>query len=287
MKKVAIIQDLSSFGKCSLTAAIPVLSVMGVQACPLPTAILSAQTDYPSFFFEDFTDKIPHFIEEWSSMDAKFDGIHTGFVTGRKQIDHIFKFLEKFQTENTHLLVDPVMGDGGTAYKLYTDNLLSRMRELVKSAYVITPNVTECCLLTGLSYEKLYNYQNDDFIQALEEAGKNLQLVTGAKVIITGVTPPKYEGTGRFIGNMYIDREAINYKAKPYNGLSYSGTGDLFASVIMGGLMRGDHLSDSVHLAESFLAAAIQDTSREDVPKIAGVNFEKFLGMLLKKNTPL
>ena len=95
MKKVAVIQDLSSFGKCSLTAAIPVLSVMGVQACPLPTAILSAQTGYPSFFYEDFTSKMPYFEEEWSKLNVSFDGIYTGFVTGKEQIDHIFLFLDR------------------------------------------------------------------------------------------------------------------------------------------------------------------------------------------------
>ena len=132
MKKVAVIQDLSSFGKCSLTAAIPVLSVMGVQACPLPTAILSAQTGYPSFYYEDFTSKMNYFTEEWSKLNVTFDGIYTGFVTGEEQINNIFHFLDQFYTKETILLVDPVMGDTGEVYKLFTDELLALMRELVK-----------------------------------------------------------------------------------------------------------------------------------------------------------
>lgn len=112
-EKVAVIQDLSSFGKCSLTAAIPVLSVMGVQACPLPTAVFSAQTGYPSFYCEDFTSKMNYFTEEWSKLNITFEGIYTGFVTGKEQIDNIFRFLETFQTKETALLVDPVMGDVG------------------------------------------------------------------------------------------------------------------------------------------------------------------------------
>ncbi|MEH6940603.1 pyridoxamine kinase [Bacillus sp. JJ722] len=282
MKKVAVIQDLSSFGKCSLTAAIPVLSVMGVQACPLPTAILSAQTGYPSFFCEDFTSKMQYFEEEWSKLDVTFDGIYTGFVTGREQIDNIFRFLDKFHTKETILLVDPVMGDIGEAYKLFTEELLVRMRELVKCADVITPNVTECCLLTGLSYEKLHSYVNErDFIEALEEAGKTLQQETDAKVIITGVNPPSIDTDKQFIGNMYLDGNKTFYGAMPYNGKSYSGTGDLFASVIMGSMMRGEDLEKSVQLAEAFLTAAITDTSLEQIPKVEGVNFEKFLRMLL------
>ncbi|SOC22689.1 pyridoxine kinase [Ureibacillus xyleni] len=278
MKKVAVIQDLSSFGKCSLTAVIPVLSVMGVQACPLPTAILSAQTGYPSFFYEDFTTKMNYFTEEWSKLNVTFEGIYTGFVTGQEQITNIFQFLNTFQTKDTALLVDPVMGDVGEVYKLYTDALLHQMRQLVKCADVITPNVTECCLLTDMSYEKLHSYTNDhDFIKALEEVGTLLQQETNAKVIITGVNPP----ASNFIGNMYLDGTKTFYSQNEYNGENYSGTGDLFASVIMGSLMRGEDLESSVQLAQNFLTAAIQDTVKEQIPKEAGVNFEKYLKMLL------
>ncbi len=282
MKKVAVIQDLSSFGKCSLTAAIPVLSVMGVQACPLPTAILSAQTGYPSFFYEDFTSKMHYFEEEWSKLNVTFDGIYTGFVTGKEQIDNIFRFLDKFNKEKTLVLVDPVMGDIGEAYKLFTNELLVRMRELVKCADVITPNVTECCLLTGLSYEKLHNYSDGkDFLKALEEAGNALQQETRAKVIITGVNPPSEDTETKFVGNLYLDGSRTFYNEIPYNGKSYSGTGDLFASVIMGSMMRGEDLEKSVQMAEEFLSAAINDTYLEGIPEVEGVNFERYLRMLL------
>ncbi|MGM8365302.1 pyridoxamine kinase [Virgibacillus sp. W0181] len=280
MKKVSVIQDLSSFGKCSLTAAIPVLSVMGIQPCPFPTAVLTAQTDYPSFYCEDLTSKMSYFIDEWKKLDISFDGIHTGFVTGKEQIDNIFHFLDQFHTKGTHLLVDPVMGDNGVVYKLYTNELLERMRGLVKRAAVITPNVTECCLLSGLSYEKLNSYTiEQDYLKAIQESGELLQQQTGAKVIITGVNPSNSDK--KFIGNMYIDERKSAYSAVPYNGESYSGTGDLFASVIMGGMMRGEDLEKYVELATAFLTKSIHDSSLEQTPKIEGVNFEKYLGMLL------
>ena len=283
MKKVAVIHDLSSFGKCSLTAAIPVLSVMGVQACPLPTAILTAQTEYPSYFCEDLTSKMHYFIEEWEKLRISFDGIYTGFVTGRKQIDNIFNFLDKFYTEETQLLVDPVMGDMGAVYNIYTDDLLERMKTLVKSADVITPNVTECCLLSGFSYEKLHSYSNElDFLKALEDVGRTLQYQTGAKVIITGVNPPSENQGEPLIGNMYVDENQSNFSSFPYNGRSYSGTGDLFASVIMGSLMRGDNnVQEAIQLAQDFLTVSINDTYLENIPTVAGVNFEKYLKLLL------
>ncbi|MGE7691444.1 pyridoxamine kinase [Lysinibacillus sp. NPDC097214] len=282
MKKVAVIQDMSSFGKCSLTAAMPVLSVMGVQAVPLPTAILTAQTGYPSFYCEDLTSKMDYFVDEWSKLGATFDGIHTGFVTGKEQIDNIFRFLNVFHSSETKLLVDPVMGDLGEVYKMYTGELLDRMKALVKCADIITPNITECCLLTGLSYEKLQSYQEDsDYLQALEEAGHQLQQTTGANVIITGLNPPPADVNKRYVGNMYVDAERAFSSIREYNGESYSGTGDLFASVIMGGMMRGQDLVESMKLAETFLAASIEATSKEQIPREAGVNFEKFLRMLL------
>ncbi|MEK5071016.1 pyridoxamine kinase [Sporosarcina sp. FSL K6-1508] len=282
MKKVAVIQDMSSFGKCSLTAVIPVLSVMGVQAVPLPTAILTAQTGYPSFYCEDLTSKMDCFVEEWRKLGATFDGIHTGFVTGKEQIDKIFQFLQVFHSSETKLLVDPVMGDSGEVYKMFTGELLDRMKDLVKCADIVTPNITECCLLTGVSYEKLQSYRNDsDYIKVLEEAGHQLQHVTGANVIITGLNPPSADANKRYIGNMYVDANHSYYRIRDYNGESYSGTGDLFASVIMGGMMRGQDLVESMKLAEAFLAAAIEATSKEQVPREAGVNYEQFLRMLL------
>ncbi|MFZ4202616.1 MULTISPECIES: pyridoxamine kinase [Lysinibacillus] len=281
MKKVAVIQDMSSFGKCSLTAAMPVLSVMGMQAVPLPTAILTAQTGYSSFYCEDLTSRMDYFMDEWSKLGASFDGIHTGFVTGKEQIDNIFRFLGVFHSTDTTLLVDPVMGDHGEVYKMFTGDLLERMKELVKCADIITPNVTECCLLTGLSFERMQSYQHEiDYIQVLEEAGQQLQQATGAKIIITGLNPPTAAGK-RYVGNMFVDAERSFHSIRDYNGESYSGTGDLFASVIMGGMMRGQDLVESMKLAETFLAAAIEATSKEQVPREAGVHFEQFLRMLL------
>ncbi|QTD41859.1 pyridoxamine kinase [Sporosarcina sp. Te-1] len=281
MKKVAVIQDMSSFGKCSLTAAIPVLSVMGVQAVPLPTAILTSQTEYPSYYCEDLTSKMNHFTDEWGKLGVAFDGIHTGFVTGKEQIENIFSFLHTFYKEETTLLVDPVMGDRGVMYDVFSDELIGYMKELVKRADLITPNVTECCLLTGLSYEKMQTYQaNEDYLFAVEEAGRQLQSATNAKVIITGLNPPAISES-RYVGNMYIDGFHSHHSLQEYNGESYSGTGDLFASVIMGGMMRGQTIEETMELAEKFLAAAIKSTAEERIPTVAGVKFESYLRMLL------
>lgn len=281
MKKVAVIQDMSSFGKCSLTAAMPVLSVMGIQACPLPTAVLTAQTAYPSFYCKDLTDEMNHFTAQWSKMGESFDGIQTGFVTGKQQIDHIFKFLDVFQTNETLLLVDPVMGDVGELYKMYTSALLERMKELVKRANILTPNITECCLLTNSNYEKLYSYRDaKSFIQALEAMGQKLQQQTNAQVIITGIHVPTKEPREQSIGNLLIDQDETFFSNQPYNGQSYSGTGDLFSAIVTGSVIRGQSLKEAIQLAEKLITSSIHDTALHNTDPKAGVNFEKFLNML-------
>lgn len=279
MKKVAIIQDLSSFGKCSLTAAIPVLSVMGVQACPLPTAVLTAQTEYPSYYCHDLTNVMPFYTEEWKKHHVSFDGIHTGYITGKEQIRHILTFLESFYTDRTLLLVDPVLGDNGKAYDNFDEELLEQMKVLVARADIITPNVTECCLLTGYSYDVLHScIDEQDYLKIVEDAGRQLQQATGAEIIITGIHPPSRQHS---IGNMYINETDTLFTTVPYNGKSYSGTGDLFASVLMGSRLRGVGMEQAITLAKEFLLAAIEDTVLDDTPLEAGVNFEKYLRMLL------
>ena len=147
MKKIAVINDLSGLGKCSLTAAIPVISVMGVQACPFPTAVLSNQTGYETYFCEDFTEHMAPYMEEWKKRGFVPDGIYTGFLSDEKQADKILKFIDTFAGEDTLILTDPVMGDDGAVYPIYTEELCSRFRELARRSYVITPNLTEALLL--------------------------------------------------------------------------------------------------------------------------------------------
>ncbi|MEE1314125.1 MAG: pyridoxamine kinase [Lachnospiraceae bacterium] len=281
-KKIAVINDLSGFGRCSLTAALPVLAVMGVQPCPLPTAVLTAQTGYPSYYCDDFTDRMKYFCEEWEKMQVSFDGIYTGFVASEQQIENIFQFLDSFHTKDTFLLVDPVMGDDGEVYKMFTPGLCQKMKDLVKRADIITPNVTELCLLTDMSYASVMDMKKQkERIQVLGRLADEL-LEQGLKtVIVTGI---RYEEDGILkMGNLAVDKEKKVLTGYPVLGCSYSGTGDLFASVVTGGIARGDQLEEIIKEAGDFLSRAIQDSSKEGIPGTDGVNFEKFLGMLIKK----
>lgn len=281
-KKIAVINDLSGFGKCSLTAAIPVISVMGVQPCPLPTAVLSAQTGYPSYYLDDYTDKMEYIRSEWEKLGAHFDGIYTGFVASEAQIDRIFDFLDTFRKEDTFLLVDPVMGDDGVKYDMFTDGLLEKMKELACQADVVTPNLTELCLLTEADYETVCGLLGELKIEVLHQMADSM-LQKGAKhILVTGIH--LVENGEAKIGNLIIDQEQCELIAFPYIGGSYSGTGDLFASIIAGGVVRGDSLRDLCMLAGRFVEAAMRDSAVDQVEEVAGTEFEQHLGMLLPKN---
>lgn len=282
-KKIAVINDLSGFGKCSLTAAISVITAMGVQPCPLPTAVLSAQTGYPSYYCDDYTDKMHYFREEWEKMGVSFDGIYTGFVASEQQIVNIFDFLDTFHRKKTFLLVDPVMGDDGIVYDLFTDALLGQMKELAKQADVITPNLTELCLLTDTDYRMIRHLTEErHLLTVVEQMAKNMLAKGLETVIVTGIHfQDEKDGVSK-MGNLAVTKSRTKLSAFPCVGGSYSGTGDLFASVIAGGLARGSLVEESMELAGEFIERAIADSVREQVAAVEGVNYEKYLGMLME-----
>ena len=280
-KKVAVINDLSGLGRCSLTAAISVLSAMGIQTCPLPTAILSSQTEYPSYYCYDFTDKMDYFRQEWKKLGTCFSGIYTGYIASVPQIEEIFHFLDTFQTPDTFLLVDPVMGDDGMTYDMYTSEFLSAMKELTARADVITPNITEFCLLTDMDYNTLQNSSLSlhQLISCLKDASHTLTAERTKKILITGIRFTTDDGIPK-IGNLLLDGSSHFLSAFPCCDGSYSGTGDLFASCITGGLARGTSLTEMIQTAGSFLEKALADSVKEQVPVNEGVNFEKYLYLL-------
>ena len=280
-KRIAVINDLSGFGKCSLTAAIPVISVMGVQACPMPTAVLSSQTGYPSYCCFDFTDKMENIRSEWEKLNVNFDGIYTGYVADGKQILNIFKILDTFKTKDTFLLTDPVMADNGRVYGMYSEKLLELMKELVKKADIVTPNLTELTLLCDESYDELIKIKEvDSFIKKIEDMSLKLLKDGPDHVIVTGIPVIDNVTKDRRIGNLLVNKDDSYFSTQPYKGESYSGTGDLFASVISAGIADGRDIKECMDLAGKFIHQSIQDTAK-NTDRNDGIEFEKNLGMLL------
>lgn len=283
MKKIALINDLSGFGKCSLTAAIPVISVMGMQACPLPTAVLTAQTGFDDYYCDDYTDKMDLFIEYWNKMDVSFDGICSGYLAGPDQINKVLHFLDIFKKDETFFLADPVLGDHGALFKNFDNRLVEEMRKLTRRADVITPNLTELCLLAGADYFELVRHRNEkSFIERISEIGNNLlsEAAREQKIIVTGILTTG--ARDERIGNMIIGKDYFYYRDIHYTGKSFSGTGDLFAAVVCAAMVKGMEAKAAVDRAVYFLQEAIGAASRDNIPPVHGVHFEKYLSRLIE-----
>ena len=151
-KKIAVINDISGFGRCSIAVELPIISALKVQCCPLPTSIFSNHTGFESFFFDDYTDKMTSYMNEWIKLDLKFNGICTGFLGSEKQIRIVEEFLSHFKTKENITIIDPVMGDYGKMYPTYTKETCMEMKKLVRYADILTPNLTEACILTDTQY---------------------------------------------------------------------------------------------------------------------------------------
>lgn len=283
-KKVAVINDLSGFGKCSLTASLPILSVLGTQCCPVPTAVLTGQTGYPYYHCTDLTHTLPNYIDAWSKNQVCFDAIYTGYLTGATQIAPVLDFIKAFYTENTLLFVDPVLGDDGRVYDMFADELLEGMKQLSRQANLITPNLTEACLLTDTDFSEILSCTSlSEVLSFSSDVSQKLRenALVPQDIIITGI---KYSDKDHsYICNLVNDSDGIHMSKGTYYGKSYSGTGDIFMSILCGCRLKGIPIRTSIKLAEDFLDLCLKDTIAEQIPRNDGINFEKYLLYLIQE----
>lgn len=268
--RIAAIHDLSCFGRCSLTIALPVLSAMGCQCCPLPTALLSAHTGFPGNTFLDLTAEMGRIADHWTAMDLQFDAIYSGFLGSADQVDTVARFFDTFKKSDTAVIVDPVMGDHGTAYRTCTPELCRGMRVLAENADVITPNLTEAALLLDHPYEEIQRTDAYEVVRRLSLGGRR-------SVVLTG-----YSSESGQTGALYFDRDSGESKAvqTPREPQDFSGTGDLFASVLAGGVARGVPLFQAAQAAADFVRDCTARTLAEGLTEQDGVDFEPLLGQL-------
>lgn len=268
--RIAAIHDLSCFGRCSLTIALPVLSAMGCQCCPLPTALLSAHTGFPGNTFLDLTAEMGRIADHWTAMDLQFDAIYSGFLGSADQVDTVARFFDTFKKSDTAVIVDPVMGDHGTAYRTCTPELCRGMRVLAENSDVITPNLTEAALLLDRPYEEIRQADAYEVVRRLSLGGRR-------SVVLTG-----YSSEPGKTGTLCFDRDSGESKAvqTPREPQDFSGTGDLFASVLAGGVAKGVPLFQAAQAAADFVRDCIARTLAEGLTEQDGVDFEPLLGQL-------
>lgn len=265
-KKIAVINDFCGFGRCSIAASLPIISAMKIQCCPLPTSIFSNHTGFESFYYTDYTEHMNIYMDEWKKLDLQFEGILTGFLGSPEQIGIVKRFLELFKTENNITVIDPVMGDYGKLYPTYSPNLAEQMNSLVPYADILTPNLTEACILTGTEYHPDMN-ENELFVLC-----SKLATMGPKKIVISGLE--RGDSLENFAFEKGKDAEVImEHKVGPFR----SGTGDVFSSIIAADAVKGKEFGDSIRHASSFIAKVLRRTVELDLPKTDGICFEEFL----------
>lgn len=274
MKRILTIQDISCVGKCSLTVALPIISAQGIEACILPTALLSTHTGFKNFTFRDLTDEFDEITQVWHKENIAFDGIYTGFLGSFSQLELIEKIFNEFNDSTSLILVDPCMGDNGKLYHGFDEKFVMKMRELCTKAHVITPNITEASFMCGMPFLGS-DYTQDYILELLE----GLASFGARKIVLKGIRYKQNE-----CGIIAYDaktKEKVEYfhEFLPFHT---SGTGDIFASVLFGSLINGESMQNSIKKAAKFVLSSIKVTLKDKSRTWYGVQFEKVLGTLAK-----
>ena len=274
IKRIAAVNDLSGFGRCALTVSLPVLSAMGFQVCPVPTAVLSAHTGYPNPHIRDFTEDMEAYLAHWTRLGLTFACGYTGFLGNQRQAAILEPFLTRLKEQGAMRLVDPAMADHGKLYSSCSPALIPAMARLVALASVATPNLTELCLLTGEDYDAVV--ADPACMTRVETLARRLMADGCAALVVTGVVQ------GDRIENCVLS--AVDAPAVWVGGhrveQNFAGTGDLFASVLCGWLLRGTSLVEAVKKTTDFVCEATAATATMHVNGQDGIAFEPFLHML-------
>lgn len=282
MKRILTVQDISSVGKCSLSVALPIISSMGIETCVLPTAVLSTHTAFNGAVIKDLTDQITPFTEHWKKEHIHFDAIYTGYLASFQQLDLMHKLIDDFAATDTITIVDPCMADNGKLYSGFTPEFAQTMKKLCSKANVIVPNLTEACFLLNMPYiESGYNEKYiSDILLKLGELGAQKVILKGIQF---GRDQSSIKGIDKKIGIATYDTQTKEiswyfHKKMPVN---FHGTGDIFASVLTGALVRGLPLKNACSLAADFVAESIKETLYHDDYNWYGVDFESAIPYLI------
>ncbi|WP_315443477.1 pyridoxamine kinase [uncultured Selenomonas sp.] len=269
-KRIALVNDITGFGRCSVTVQLPLISAMRVQACPLPTAILSVHTGFPNHYIDDYTERMRPYMENWAANALDFDAILTGFLGSERQIEVVLECIARFKGRDTCVIVDPVMGDNGRLYSSYTPELCAKMRQLLPYADVVTPNLTEACQLLGTDYPANGLVAEEELVEmaaAIAAMGPHDVIITGLHAGDRVRTYLYAEGHGYAFDNAKIGRDR-------------SGSGDAFAAIVAAALVRGIPIEEGARRAAAFIGHCLAYAEELDLPWNYGLPFEEFMSEL-------
>ena len=273
IKKIAAIHDLSGIGRVSLTSVIPILSSMGIQVCPLPTAVLSSHTQYPDFYKVDLTEHLRPIIKHWQELKLDFDAVYSGYLASAAQVEIVEYLIDTFYKDGMMVVVDPVMGDNGSRYASLGMDLVKEMQRLIQKADVITPNLTEAALLLDEDYnENLNHEQIKQWLVRLSEKGPSTVIITSVPEL------PKNKKTSVIAYESPTQRFwKVSCHYLPAN---YPGTGDSFTSALTGSLLQGDSLPIALDRAVQFISYGVRATFGHNYDTREGIMLERILKTL-------
>ena len=253
-KRILTIQDISCVGQCSLTVALPILSACGVETAILPSAVLSTHTaGFTGYTFRDLTGDMPAISDHWKKEQIQFEAIYTGYLGSREQISYIRKMFQELKTATGITVVDPAMADNGKLYPGFDDAYVEAMVALCADADYVVPNITEACFLTGMEIKTQYDRSYiDALLTALTEKGMS-------NVVLTGVSYAE----GR-TGVVVYEKGVYNYYEHEKLPNSCHGTGDIYASALVGAMMRGKTAVQAAKIAADYTVDCIKETAKLD-----------------------
>ena len=272
MKRILTIQDISCFGKCSLTVALPLLSAMGIETAILPTAVLSTHTLFKGFTCKDLSDQLTPITNHWKQEGITFDAIYTGYLGTEEEIDTVISIIKTFRNEHTLVFVDPAMGDNGKLYPAFDEHYAKKNADLCAVADLADPNLTEASFLTGLPYRETYT---EAYIREMLLALANLGTKTP---ILTGVSLK--EGKTGAMGYDTETKEFFSYQNDRIPA-AYHGTGDIFSSVLAGAFVLGIDRTNALKVAADYTAQTIDETLKNPDNPWYGVDFEATIPALV------
>ena len=274
MRRLVSIQDISCIGKCSLTVALPIISAFGIETAIIPTAVLSTHTAFNRFTFRDLSQDIPEIAKHWKEEKLDFDAIYTGYLGSIEQINTLKDFFKNFKTESNFIFVDPAMADNGMLYVGFDEKFAIEMKSLCDIADIIVPNLTEASYMLKREYKE--EYTEEEIKDILVELTKN-----GAKkAVLTGISFKENE-----LGVMSYDKNANEFFSyfKEKIPVKYHGTGDIFASTLVGAIVNKNTLEESLKIAVDYVWETINDTYLEKKEDAYGVNFETKIPYLIDR----
>ena len=273
MKRILTIQDISCFGKCSLTVALPLFSAMGIEAVILPTAVLSTHTMFKGFTCKDLSDQLKPITDHWKNEGITFDAICTGYLGTEEEIDTVIDIIENFRNKDTLVFVDPAMGDNGKLYPAFNEHYAKKNASLCAVADIIDPNITEASFMTGIPYKEVYN---EDYVKELllelSKFGTKTPILTGVS-LSNGKT-----------GAMGYDSNTETFFSYQNDKIpaAYHGTGDIFSSVLAGAFALGLDRTEALKIAADYTALTIAETEKNPDKPWYGVDFEATIPELIE-----